>query len=157
MPGLGPDPRIAQREDEAKAIGGACRYAVRGIEDCYANNPKTSKGAIFEVWKDMDGYMRDNKIEGIPATLALELKAKPKKRQHLWPPQALRPRNSSGRVSRALEHRHALHMRRVWKHIHCAHCGAAVARKMHKNLGIARQRGRIAAHIDDPSRRRPDA
>ncbi len=67
IPGLGPDPRIAQREEEAKAIGGACRYAMRGIEDCYANNPKSSKAAIFSGWKDMDGYMRDNKIEGIPA------------------------------------------------------------------------------------------
>ncbi len=66
IPGLGPDPRIAQREEEAKAIGGACRYALRGIEDCYANNEKASKAAIFAGWKDMDGYMRDNKIEGIP-------------------------------------------------------------------------------------------
>lgn len=68
IPGLGPDPRVAQREEEAKAIGGACRFAVRGIEDCYANNPKSSKAAIFAGWKDMDGYMRDNKIEGIPAS-----------------------------------------------------------------------------------------
>lgn len=67
IPGLGPDPRIAQREEEAKAIGGACRYALRGIEDCYANNPKSSKAAIFAGWKDMDGYMRENKIEGIAA------------------------------------------------------------------------------------------
>ena len=70
IPGLGPDPRIAQREEEAKAIGGACRYALRGIEDCYANNPKSSKAAIFAGWKDMDGYMRENKIEGIPADSA---------------------------------------------------------------------------------------
>lgn len=68
IPGLGPDPRIAQREEEAKAIGGACRYALRGIEGCYANNPKASKAAIFAGWKDMDSYMRDNKIEGIPAS-----------------------------------------------------------------------------------------
>lgn len=67
IPGMGPDPRVAQREEEAKAIGGACRFAVRGIEDCYANNPKASKAAIFTGWKDMDGYMRENKIEGIPA------------------------------------------------------------------------------------------
>ncbi len=67
IPGLGPDPRIAQREEEAKAIGGACRYALRGIEDCYAMNEKASKAAVFSGWKDMDGYMRDNKIEGIPA------------------------------------------------------------------------------------------
>ena len=30
IPGLGPDPRVAQRDAEAKAIGGACRHALRG-------------------------------------------------------------------------------------------------------------------------------
>ncbi len=66
IPGLGPDPRIAQREAEAKAIGGACRYALRGIEECYQLNPKALKTAVFEGWREMDQYMRDNKIEGQP-------------------------------------------------------------------------------------------
>lgn len=66
IPGLGPDPRIAAREAEGKAIGGACRYALRGIEECYQLNPKASKTAIFEGWKEMDIYMRENKIEGQP-------------------------------------------------------------------------------------------
>ncbi|MCZ2406490.1 MAG: hypothetical protein LC097_07125 [Burkholderiales bacterium] len=70
IPGLGPDPRIAQREEEAKAIGGACRHALRGPEDCYALNPKANKAAIFAGWKDMDQYMRENKIEGTPSTVA---------------------------------------------------------------------------------------
>ena len=70
IPGLGPDPRIAQREEEAKAIGGACRHALRGPEDCYALNPKANKAAIFAGWKDMDQYMRENKIEGIHADSA---------------------------------------------------------------------------------------
>ena len=61
---------LVETEDEAKAIGGACRYALRGIEDCYALNPKASKAAVFAGWKDMDGYMRENKIEGIPASAA---------------------------------------------------------------------------------------
>ena len=30
IPGLGPDPRVAQREEDAKAIGGACRHAGTG-------------------------------------------------------------------------------------------------------------------------------
>lgn len=64
IPGMGPDPRIAQREADAKAIGGACRHALRGIEDCYRLNEKASKTAVFEGWKEMDQYMRDNKIEG---------------------------------------------------------------------------------------------
>lgn len=70
IPGMAPDPRIAQREAEAKAIGGACRYGVRGIEDCYSLNEDASKAAIFEGWKDMDEYMRENKIEGVRAAIA---------------------------------------------------------------------------------------
>ena len=58
------DPRVAQREAEGKAIGGACRHALRSIEDCYINNSKAQKTAIFEGWKEMDQYMRENKIEG---------------------------------------------------------------------------------------------
>lgn len=71
IPGLGPDPSIAQKEEEAKAIGGACRHGQRGIEVCYALNPNASKASIFTGWKDMDQYMRDNNIEGIPAPAVL--------------------------------------------------------------------------------------
>lgn len=63
------DPKAVQREADAKAIGGACRYGLRSIEDCYALNPKASKSAIFAGWKDMDAYMRENKVEGIPASI----------------------------------------------------------------------------------------
>lgn len=66
IPGLGPDPRVAQREADGKAIGGACRHALRGIEDCYRQNEKALKTAVFEGWKEMDIYMRENKIEGVP-------------------------------------------------------------------------------------------
>ncbi|MFN9726497.1 hypothetical protein [Acidovorax sp.] len=69
IPGLGPDPRVAQREEESKAIGGACRHALRGLEDCYTLNPKASKAAIFAGWKEMDAYMRENKLDGAPAVL----------------------------------------------------------------------------------------
>lgn len=72
IPGLGPDPRITQREADGKAIGGACRHALRGIEDCYALNARASKTAIFEGWKEMDVYMRENKIEGIAPKVARE-------------------------------------------------------------------------------------
>ncbi len=64
IPGLGPDPRIAQREADGKAIGSACRHALRGIEDCYTLNEKASKTAVFAGWKEMDQYMRENKLEG---------------------------------------------------------------------------------------------
>ena len=69
IPGLGPDPRVAQREEEAKAIGGACRHALRGLEDCYTLNPNAPKASVFAGWKDMDAYMRENKIEGAPSVL----------------------------------------------------------------------------------------
>lgn len=69
IPGLGPDPKAVQREADSKAIGGACRYALRGIEDCYTLNPKAGKSAVFDGWKEMDQYMRDNKIEGVASTM----------------------------------------------------------------------------------------
>ena len=74
IPGLGPDPRIAQREEEAKAIGGACRHALRGLEDCYTLNPKANKASVFTGWKDMDQYMRENKIEGTPSVISAPAK-----------------------------------------------------------------------------------
>jgi len=69
IPGLGPDPRVVQREAEAKAVGGACRHALRGLEDCFTLNPKSNKALVFAGWKDMDQYMRENKIEGTPSVL----------------------------------------------------------------------------------------
>ncbi|MFN3438239.1 MAG: hypothetical protein ACK41V_11140 [Acidovorax sp.] len=69
IPGMGPDPRVAQRDEEAKAIGGACRHALRGLEDCYTLNPKAAKASVFAGWKDMDAYMRENKLEGTPSVL----------------------------------------------------------------------------------------
>lgn len=59
------DPKVVQKEADAKAIGGACRHGLRSIEDCYAMNEKASKAAIFAGWRDMDQYMRDNKIDGV--------------------------------------------------------------------------------------------
>lgn len=70
IPGMGADPRITQREADAKAIGGACRHGLRSIEDCYSLNEKASKADMFTGWKDMDQYMRENKIEGVSATIA---------------------------------------------------------------------------------------
>ena len=60
------DPRVAQRIADSKAIGSACRYGMRSIEDCYVKNEKASKAAIFDGWKEMDQYMRENKIDGVP-------------------------------------------------------------------------------------------
>ena len=59
------DPKAVQKEADARAIGSACRYGLRSIEDCYVLNPKAPKAAVFAGWKEMDQYMRDNKIEGV--------------------------------------------------------------------------------------------
>ena len=60
----------AKKDAEGKAIGAACRQAVRSIEACYGSNPKAAKAAVYDGWLQMDGYMRDNKLEGMPAPAA---------------------------------------------------------------------------------------
>lgn len=59
-----------KREAEGKAIGSACRHAVRSVEDCFHSNPKAGKAAVFAGWKEMDAYMRENEIVGMPSTPA---------------------------------------------------------------------------------------
>lgn len=55
----------AAKEAEGKAIGSACRHAARAIEDCYTLNPKAIKAAVYAGWREMDEYMRENKIEAV--------------------------------------------------------------------------------------------
>ena len=55
----------AVREADGKAVGGACRHAGRAIEDCYAMNRKAERAAIFAGWRDMNDYMRENKIDAV--------------------------------------------------------------------------------------------
>lgn len=52
----------AKRQAEGMAIGSGCRYSSRLIEDCYTMNPKVSKAAILNGWREMDSYMRENNI-----------------------------------------------------------------------------------------------
>ena len=54
-----------KREADGKAVGGACRHAGRAIEDCYALNRKADKAAVFAGWREMNDYMRENKIEAV--------------------------------------------------------------------------------------------
>ena len=56
----------ARKEAEGKAIGGACRHAGRAIEDCFALNKRADKAALFGGWREMNDYMRENKIEPVP-------------------------------------------------------------------------------------------
>jgi hypothetical protein len=53
----------ARREAEGKAIGAACRHAGRAIEDCYGMNKRADKAAMFAGWREMNDYMRENKID----------------------------------------------------------------------------------------------
>ncbi len=57
-------------EAEGKAIGSACRHAGRGLEDCYALNPKADKAAIHGGWKEMNEYMIKNKMESMAPEIA---------------------------------------------------------------------------------------
>lgn len=67
----------AAKEADAKAIGGACRHALRAIEDCYLLNPRAQKAAVYAGWREMDEYMRENKIEGIAPVVPRPGQAKP--------------------------------------------------------------------------------
>jgi hypothetical protein len=60
-----PEKVAAAREAEGKAIGGACRNAARAIEDCFALNRKADKAAVFAGWREMNDYMRENKIDPV--------------------------------------------------------------------------------------------
>jgi len=55
----------ARKEAEGKAVGGACRHAARAIEDCFALNKRADKAAVFAGWREMNDYMRDNKVEAV--------------------------------------------------------------------------------------------
>jgi hypothetical protein len=64
-----PEKLAAVREADGKAIGGACRHAARAIEDCYALNKKADRAAVFNGWREMNDYMRENKIEPVAPAL----------------------------------------------------------------------------------------
>ena len=68
-----PEKLAAVREADGKAIGGACRHAGRAIEDCYTLNKRADKAAVFAGWRDMNDYMRENKIEPVPSQLATQV------------------------------------------------------------------------------------
>ena len=67
----------AAREADGKAIGSACRHAGRAIEDCFAIYKKADRAAVFAGWRDMNDYMRENKIEPVAPQLAAQAKAQP--------------------------------------------------------------------------------
>jgi hypothetical protein len=70
-----PEKMAAARDADGKAIGGACRHAGRAIEDCYAIYRKAERAAIFAGWRDMNDYMRENKIEPVAPQLTAQVPA----------------------------------------------------------------------------------
>ncbi len=98
--------KLAERKQaEAHAIGSACRHAIRSIEDCFKTNPRAGKAAVFAGWKEMDQYMRDNQIVGMPSPIepvkapeVVEETAEDERPAARDPRSATRP-NTSGKPS----------------------------------------------------------
>ena len=59
----------ARVEADGKAVGAACRHGGRAIEDCFMLNKRVDKAAIYAGWREMDDYMRENKLEAVVPTL----------------------------------------------------------------------------------------
>lgn len=64
-----PAKKEAKIEQEAKAVGSACRQSGRAIEDCYSIYSWLPKAGIYTGWREMDEYMRENKLETIAPQL----------------------------------------------------------------------------------------
>ena len=65
---LGLENPVAKEEranGEGKAVGSACRHSGRAIEDCYSIYSWLPKASIYTGWREMDEYMRENKLETI--------------------------------------------------------------------------------------------
>ena len=83
-----PGKKEARLEPEGKAVGSACRQSGRAIEDCYAIYNWLPKSAIFSGWKEMDEYMRENKLETIVPVLPPPEKPGVVKKKKAPPPPA---------------------------------------------------------------------
>ena len=68
----------ARKDADSKAVGGACRHANRAIEDCYTLNKKADKAAVYAGWREMNEYMRENKLEPVLPVIPPEPPKPPK-------------------------------------------------------------------------------
>ena len=75
-----PAKEAATRDEEGKAIGGACRQSGRALEDCFTLNPNAIKASVFNGWKDMNDYMTQNKIETVKPEFPVPGMLGPKRR-----------------------------------------------------------------------------
>jgi hypothetical protein len=64
-----PETKAARSDADGRAVGGGCRQSGRAIEDCYAIYAWLPKSSIYEGWRDMDAYMRENKLETVEPQL----------------------------------------------------------------------------------------
>jgi hypothetical protein len=64
-----PVAKAARLAAEGQAVGGGCRQSGRAIEDCYSIYSWLPKAAIYEGWRDMDSYMRENKLATVEPQL----------------------------------------------------------------------------------------
>lgn len=64
-----PGAKESRLENDAKAVGSACRHSGRAIEDCYSIYSWLPRAGIFAGWKEMDAYMRENQLETIAPQL----------------------------------------------------------------------------------------
>jgi hypothetical protein len=59
----------AVKDADGRAVGGACRQSGRAIEDCYSIYSWLPRASIYEGWRDMDAYMRENNLETVAPQL----------------------------------------------------------------------------------------
>jgi hypothetical protein len=71
-----PEKIAAARDADGKAVGAACRQAARALEDCYALYKKNDRAAVYAGWRDMNDYMRENKIDPVTPQIAPAAPAK---------------------------------------------------------------------------------
>lgn len=64
----------ARVEADGRAVGAGCRHGGRAIEDCFTLNKRVDKAAIYAGWREMDDYMRENKLEAVAPTLGAPVK-----------------------------------------------------------------------------------
>jgi hypothetical protein len=108
-----PEKIAAAKDADGRAIGAACRQAGRAIEDCYTLNKKAEKASVFAGWRDMNDYMRENKIAEVapqlsPPGAAVKLAqaatdAKPADKADAEEPAASKPAAKGGKKDKAKE------------------------------------------------------
>jgi len=110
-----------RKSAEGKAVGAACRHAGRAIEDCYALNKKAEKASIYAGWREMDDYMRENKLEPVPPVIKPESKVKTAEAEGADEPVAQADAKSDGKSDGKAEPKSDTKDRAAGKKVASAH------------------------------------